>query len=266
MANTHSTSWIKQLAQVGLSAKGFVYIILGAMAFMAAFEIGSSSNQPTTSTGALGFIQDSPGGAVLLGLVAAGLLCYVIWRFVQTFTSKGGEDKDAAHRVRYFISGLTYLALAYTALQMVMHSSSGQNGDQNQQLAAQIMSKSMGQWILGLGALILAGVGIYQIYYGFSGKYRKHLDNLRLHSRSTLLLERSGKVGYIARGFVWLIIAYLLLRAALHANAAEAGDTSKAFQFLENSPMGSYLLGATGIGLIAYGVFNFVRARHERFD
>ena len=266
MANTRSASAIKQMAQVGLSAKGFVYIILGALGFMAAFEIGGHSNKEATSTGALGFIQDSPGGVVLLGLVAAGLVCYVIWRFTQTFTSKGGEDKDTSHRIRYFISGLAYLALAYTAIQMVMQSSGGQGGDQNQQFAAQVMSKSMGQWILGLAALILGGIGIYQIYYGFSGKYRKHLEKLRLHSRSVALLERSGKIGYIARGFVWLIIAYLLLRAALHANAAEAGDTSKAFQFLENSPMGSYLLGALGIGLMAYGVFNFLRAKYERFD
>ena len=254
------------MAQVGLSAKGFVYIVLGALAFMAAFEIGGQSNQDATSTGALGFIQNSPGGAILLGLVAAGLFCYVIWRFIQTFTNKGGEEKDASHRVRYFISGLSYLALAFTALRMVMQSASSGNGDQKQQLVAQILSKDMGPWILGAGALILAGVGIYQIYYGFSEKYRKHLEKLRLHSRSIDLLVRSGKVGYIARGIVWLVLAYLLLRAAMNSNAAGAGDTGKVFQFVEDSPMGSYLLGALGVGLIAYGIFNFLRARYERFD
>lgn len=267
MANTRSSSWITQIAQVGLSAKGVVYIILGALAFMAAFEIGGYSNQEATSTGTLSFIQNAPGGIVLLGLVAAGLLCYVLWRFTQTFTSKGGDKKDTAHRLRYFVSGLTYLALAYTALRMVLHlSGSSGNSDQNQQIAAQIMDRTMGQWLLGLGALVLGGIGIYQIYYGLAGKYKKHLQQLRLHSQAEALLSRSGKVGYVARGVVWLIIAYLLLQAALHANAAKAGDTSKAFQFLESTPMGSYLLGALGIGLIAYGIFNFLRAKYERFD
>ncbi len=255
------------MAQLGLSAKGLVYIILGALAFMAAFEIGNHSSAEATSTGALSFVQDAPAGALLLGLLTIGLFCYVIWRFIQTFTNRGGEEKDWKHRLRYLFSGLVYLALAITALQMLLHQpgSSG-GGDQNQQLAGKVMDRSMGQWLLGLGALIMAGIGIYQIYYGFSGKYRKHLQNLRLHSQTVSLLERSGKVGYMARGAVWLIIAYLLLRAALHANAAEAGDTSKAFQFLEGSPMGSYLLGALGLGLVAFGVFNFLRAKYERFD
>ncbi|HYH13935.1 MAG TPA: DUF1206 domain-containing protein [Flavisolibacter sp.] len=266
MANTLKPSWIQQMAQLGLSAKGLVYIILGTLAFMAAFEIGGHSNQEATSTGALSFVQDAPAGAVLLGLLMIGLFCYVIWRLVQTFTNKGGEQKDWKHRLRYLFSGLAYFALALTALQLLLHSGGTESGDQNQQMAGQVLSKPMGQWLLGIAALLLAGIGIYQIYYGFSGKYKKHLQNLRLHSQSIALLVPSGKVGYIARGIVWLIIAYLLLQAALHANAAEAGNTSKAFQFLEGSPMGSYLLGALGLGLVAYGVFNFLRAKYERFD
>jgi hypothetical protein len=63
---------------------------------------------------------------------------------------------------------------------------------------------------------------------------------------------------------VWLVIAFLFLRAALYARASEAGNTGKAFQFIETTPYGSPLLGALGVGLIAYGVFNFVRARYER--
>lgn len=254
------------MAQFGLSAKGLVYIILGALAFMAAFEIGGRSNADASSTGALNFVQDAPFGAVLLGLLTFGLFCYVAWRLVQTFSNQGSQEKDWKHRLRYFFSALAYLALAISALQLLLHSGGASNGDQNQQFAGQVLSKPMGQWLLGIGALLLAGIGIYQIYYGFSEKYKKHLQNLRLHSQSIALLVRSGKVGYIARGIVWLIVAYLLLQAALHANAAEAGDTSKAFRFLESSPMGSYLLGALGLGLVAYGVFNFLRAKYERFD
>jgi len=266
MANTLKPSWVQQMAQFGLTAKGFVYIILGALAFMAAFEIGGRSHADATSTGALHFVQDAPAGAVLLGLLTIGLFCYVLWRFVQTFTSRGGEKKDWGHRLRYLFSGLGYLALALTALQLLLHSGGGSNGDQNQQMAGEVLTKPMGQWLLGLGAFLMASIGTYQVYYGFSGKYKKHLQDLRLHSQSIALLVRSGKVGYIARGIVWLILAYLLLRAALHANAAEAGNTSKAFRFLEGSPMGSYLLGALGLGLAAYGIFNFLRAKYERFD
>lgn len=266
MANTSKPSWIQQAAQIGLLAKGLVYIILGALAFMAAFEIGGHSNQEATTTGTLNFVQDAPGGTVLLVLLTAGLFCYVIWRMVETFTNTKGKEKSWQRRFRYFTSGLAYLALAYTAFQMILHQSNGSNGDKNQKLAAQAMHESMGPWLVGMAALALIGIGIYQIHYGLSGKYKKHLQDLQLHSQATAILARTGKVGYVARGIVWLIVAYLLLRAALDANAAEAGDTGKAFQFLEASPWGSYLLGALGVGLVAFGVFNFLRARYERFD
>jgi hypothetical protein len=54
------------------------------------------------------------------------------------------------------------------------------------------------------------------------------------------------------------------MNAARHASASEAGDTTKAFQFVEGS-FGSILLGALAVGLMLYGAFNFIRAQHERF-
>ena len=62
-----------------------------------------------------------------------------------------------------------------------------------------------------------------------------------------------------------VLLAWLLFRAAFQADSGEAGDTGKAFHFLEAAWFGSYLLGALGPGLVCYGVFNFVRARFERF-
>jgi hypothetical protein len=75
----------------------------------------------------------------------------------------------------------------------------------------------------------------------------------------------AGKLGYVARGIVWVVLAWLFLKAALHANSAEAGDTSKAFSFLQDAAYGSYLLGAVGLGFICYGAFNFIRVRYESF-
>ncbi len=78
------------------------------------------------------------------------------------------------------------------------------------------------------------------------------------------LLLKSGKIGYVARGIVWLIIAWLFSKAAWFSNASEAGDTAEAFRFLEEASYGSYLLGALGLGLLCYGIFNFIRAFYEK--
>ena len=264
MTITQSRS-IERIAQAGLVAKGIVYILLGILAFMAAFEMGGQSNSDVDRNGVFGVVMDMPAGTWLLGLIAAGLICYSIWRGIQTFRPNhdGGKETKPGKRILYFLSGLAYLGVAFTAIRMILHMRTS-NGDKNQEFASQVLQQSYGQWLLGAAALILAGIGLYQIYYGLSEKYRKHVNRMSTNTQVSSLLLRSGKVGYIARGVVWLIIAYLLLKAALHANSSEAGDTAKAFQFIENSTAGSLLLGALGLGVIAYGVFNFVRARYER--
>lgn len=251
------------IARLGLIAKGMVYVILGALGFMAAFEIGGHTNSDTNKTGVFDYIKEFPGGIVALILLAAGLLCYSFWRGVQTF-SNTNEKKKWSKRARYFFSSLVYLSLAYTAVQMIILNRSDK-ADKNQYWAAEVLNKPYGQWLIGLGALVLTGVGIYQIYFGISEKYKKHVQQLNLHSSGSALLLRSGKIGYVSRGIVWLIIAYLAFRAALYNKSSEAGDTGKAFDFIESFSFGSYLLGALGIGLIAYGAFNFIRARYETF-
>lgn len=255
--------WIKKIAQAGLIAKGIVYVLLGALGFMAAFELGGKTNDEASQTGALQAIKDLPAGTVLLLLLTAGLLCYSIWRGIQTFNTTDGKDKPWTKRLRYLFSGLAYLVLAYAAAKLAFENRKN-NGDKNQQLAGELMDKPFGQVLIGLAALILAGIGVYQIYYGLSEKYKKHVQELSLQSQHSTTLLRSGKIGYISRGVVWLVIAYLFARAAVEASASEAGSTGKAFQFVEASPFGSYLLAILGLGLIAYGIFNFIRARYDR--
>lgn len=253
---------VTRIAQAGLVAKGFVYILLGLLAFMAAFELGGKGNDSATKAGALQLTQELPAGKFLLIAIALGLFCYCAWRGIQVVREKG---KDAwKKKILYVLSGLAYLAFAITALRIVGGDNS--NSNQNREIATELMSKPFGQVLVGLAGLIFAIVGGYQVYYGLSEKYRKHVQGLSLHSTQSSLMLRSGKIGYISRGVVWLVIAFLFFRAAVHARASEAGSTGEAFQFIEGTPYGSVLLGVLGLGLSAYGIFNFVRARYERFN
>ncbi|MGZ8536671.1 MAG: DUF1206 domain-containing protein [Flavisolibacter sp.] len=256
-------TWIDKMARTGMIAKGIVYVILGNLAFMAAFEIGGTSDEDANSTGVFTSIKEAPAGIALLALLAAGLICYSVWRVIQSFTyDDDKKEKKWPKRARYLFSGLSYLALALTAIKLLMGNK--KSGDKNQQIFSEIIDKPFGQWILISGAVVIAIIGIYQIWYGLAGKYKKHVQDLDSHSAKSTFLMRAGTIGYVARGIVWLILSFLLMRAALHTNAKEVGDTGKAFEFIESSTYGSFLLGGLGLGLICYGLFNFIRARYER--
>ncbi|NEU08306.1 DUF1206 domain-containing protein [Flavihumibacter sp. R14] len=260
------TSHEKPFAQAGLMAKGTVYCILGILAFMAAFHIDGQSVNKADKAGVFDFINKQPGGQALLAVVAVGLFSYCLWRGIQAFmdtANKGTDGSGIATRLRYLFSGIVYGSLGVYAVKMLL-SKNTMSGDKQQGIAQELLSRPFGQWLAGIAAAILAGVGIYQLYYGLSEKYKKHVQKAAGSSNRNLLLT-AGKVGYIARGTVWLIIAWMFSKAALHSNSAEAGDTSRAFGFLQDVAYGRYVLAAVGLGLICYGTFNFIRARFERF-
>lgn len=263
MQQVSAQNTLQRVAKAGYAAKGVVYVLLGILAFMAAFELGRSGEEASRGS-VFRMVRDAPAGGILMGILALGLVCYALWRMVQAFAPKYGHEHNGKKRIMYFFSGLAYAAVAFAAVKMTLwHQQSSGNGQQ--ELAASLLSRKGGQWLTGLLSLILLGIGVYQIWYGLSEKYRKHVQESNIPSQHAHLLLRSGKIGYIARGLVWGVIAFLLFRAALHARAAEAGDTADAFRFLEASPLGSFLLAAVGLGLVAFGIFSWVRAGYEKF-
>lgn len=198
----------------------------------------------------------------MLIILALGLVAYVIWRFLQAFTdseNKRHDKKGIAIRLRYFLSGLAYASLAYQVVKMFTAGRSD-SGDSKKQLASELLSQDYGQLLVGIAAVVLLVIGVYQIYYGLSEKFIKHMKGANNNRKA---LRTAGKIGYVARGVVWLLISWLFFKAAFYENSNAAGGTSKAFSLVHSFDYGSYLLAAIGLGLICYGIFNFVRANYD---
>lgn len=260
-------NWYEKLARTGLMALGLVYCLIGTLTFMAAFEAGGKTKQDTDQEGVFRFVLAQPFGHLLLGLIALGLACYAFWRLLEALLDPAHQavtPKRIGRRIGYASSGLFYGSLAFVAASLALGNGSGTGQqDSRQHLAAQLLAQPYGQWLLSLVALGTLLVGAYQIYRALSGKYRKKIETAKIKAEAKNMLIRAGLIGYVARGLVWMLIAYLFWRAAVHANAREAGGTEKAFQVLEHASYGSLLLGSLALGLICYGVFMFVRARAE---
>lgn len=258
-------SSLKPIAQAGLVSKGIVYTLLGVLTFMAAFHINGKSTRSTDKEDVFAFVYEQTGGQILLSVIALGLVCYCIWRGIQAFGDsehKGKDAKGLLARSRYLFSGLVYGYMAVHVIYRLASIESSGSGDGKQQVARELMNKPFGQWLVGMAALILFGVGIYQIHYGLSGKYKKHVEKLG-GTTGKKILWSAGKIGYTARGIVWLLIAWLFAKAAFYEKSSEAGGSSKAFGYLHHMTFGPYLLAIIGIGLMCYGIFNFIRARYE---
>jgi len=262
------SNWIKSIAKAGFMAKGLVYSLVGLLAIMSAFHLGGQKSENSDQTGVFKFIEEQPAGKIILLIVAIGLLCYSIYRFIQTFLDtekKGTKMSGLAKRFTYFFSSATYLFISFLAFKVFADKKDSGGGNTKQDAISTLLQEDYGKWLLIAAAIIIAGIGLYQIWYGNSEKYKKHIDTQKLGVNASRYLLRAGKVGYIARGIVWLIISFLFFKATMNGKPSEAGSTSSAFSFIQDASYGTYLLAALGLGLICYGVFNFVRAAYEKF-
>lgn len=253
--------YFDKFARYGLASKGVVYCVMGVLTVLAAFGMGGRKGDKAT---VFQFIYEQPFGKILLILIGLGLLGFVALRFVQAFRdtdNKGNDMKGLITRIGFAISGLLYLGFSVYALRLAMDNPS--SGDAKQFFVAKVMQWPMGEWIIGIVAVIVIISGINQIYKGVSGKFMKKVTLVR--SGLDDVFRKAGLIGYVARGIVFLILGYFLGVAAANSNPKEAQGTKEAFDFLQGN-FGNVLMGLVAIGLIGYGVFMFVRARYERIS
>jgi hypothetical protein len=76
-----------------------------------------------------------------------------------------------------------------------------------------------------------------------------------------------GRAGYSARGIVLVIVGWSLLQAGLSDSAARAGSMEQALLSLSLSlSLSGSLLAGVALGLLLFGLFSFVEARHRRIN
>jgi hypothetical protein len=257
--------WIERLARFGYAAKGTVYLVTGALAVGVATGVGGRA---TDQRGALEEIGAQYFGRVLLGLIAVGLVGYVVWRLVQVAADPDGEGRNArgiARRIGYGLSAAVYAGLALTAGQLAL-ASGGDGGGSPEEWTAWLLSWPLG-WVLvaGVGAGV-AGYGVHQLYQAYEAEFRQYLELGRMSARVETWITRGGRFGLVARGVVFGIVGLFLVLAALQFNPSEAGGLGDALQTLLRRPFGAAISGVVAFGLVSYGLFMLAVARYRRIS
>lgn len=253
---------VQRLARLGYAAKGVVYVIIGIIAADAAL---TPAEQVEGSSGALGTILRQPFGKVLLAVVALGLAGYVLWKVVQAVMDpehKGGDAKGLAARAGYVISAVLYGALTLEAVRL-LRGTGGGGGNGAQHWTAVVMDKPFGRAAIGLVGAGIAAFGVYELVKAFKGDLTKKLNLEGSAVATRRRVVGLGRAGLAARGVVFCITGWLVVKAAMQYDASEAQGLQGSLVALREAAYGPWLLGLVALGLIAYGIYQLVKARYR---
>ncbi len=256
--------WTEGLARAGLAAKGVTYGIVGVLALKVAFAGGKLEDRP----GALQAIAQSALGRILLAVLAVGLAGYAFWRFVQAFlgrTLETGEKEGALKRIGEAARGGLYAWLAFLCVDLVIDAqqATGGGGKEEDEATAKILDVPLGRWLVAAVGLAILGAGAYNLFRGLSRKFRKDLKEEQMGSDERRWYSALGVVGHIARGVVFALAGFFLVRAAWEYDPKEAIGLDGALAKVAHADYGHFLLGLTAAGLLAYGLFCLVQARYR---
>lgn len=255
--NRDAPDWVIPLMRLGYSARGVTYLIIGALAFLAAWTGGQAEG----TSDALSTLKQHPLGLVALWVIAIGMFAYAIWRFICAWydlEQRGTDAKAIIARIGQTVTGLIHLGIGVSVGRMAMGSgSSGGNGESGaQSVTSWLMTLPYGTYIVMAVGVITIGAGVYYGYKGIAEKYKNHLMRTEWSEK----LDPLVKAGLVAHGIIIVMIGVFLIYAGINTDPGQAGGIGKAFQTVRSQPYGMFLLGALGLGTIAFAVYCFVEA------
>jgi Domain of Unknown Function (DUF1206) len=246
------------IARIGFAASGLMHLLMGYIAVRIALHHGGESDQ----SGAFAQMTKLPGGAIVLWVTVVGMAALGLWLLLQAGLGIGSSSKK--RWARSLVSAgkaAAYLALAWTALAFALHRPSSSTAT-TRHASGTILSLPGGQALLIVVGIATAGIGGYFIYKGARQKFR---DDIQLRgNRADLAVIALAMTGYIAKGIAIIALGVLFIVAAITINPHDASGLDGALKSLVGLPYGQVVLIVIGLGLMAYGLYSFARARLAR--
>ncbi len=262
-----------KFGRAGWFAKGVVYVVAGVLALLIAAKASGWSSAATapnaeaSPTGALKTIAQMSRGALLMWLLAGGMLLYAAWRIVSALLPGGSDTKARLTRIGYLISAVIYITFAFTAISLARSTIANPDGNVKvTSISGRLMANSGGRLLIGVVGVITIAVGLYRILKGVRGDVTDELNLSSMSPKRRRITERLGAVGEIGRGLGIGLIGFFLLRAAVTYDAAQATGLDGALRRLATENWGLLVVVVVGIGFAAYGVFCLATFTHRELQ
>ena len=258
-----ASPWPERFARLGLAARGVLFIVIGILALRVAF--GHYEDQASQS-GALQQIASQPGGQILVWIVAIGLIGYSLWRLLSAALGPVADPvaTDAKQRVKALAEGIGYGAVAIIAVKVATGTASSSSGGGGQKQTATVLSWPGGQFLVGLAALVIIGIGLFFVYDGWTADFTKELKLGGMSPTARKAVIALGRFGRFAQGVVFGVIGVLVMIAAVQYDPDKAKGVDGALKTLAGEPYGRWVLGAIALGFLAYGVYGLAEAKLRR--
>jgi hypothetical protein len=259
------------LGRIGWVSKGIVYGLVGVLALTIVFgdRRAASPEDEASQTGAITRIAQASYGTAALVVVASGLVIYALWRIITIVLPAKNDAHTWVTRLGYAVSAVVYLALAWTALSYVRHAQSAEAGASSEDsrvdgATREVMSHTGGHWLVGFIGVVIIAIGAYFFVRAMRRPFKDQLSGGGVGPVENKHLVVMGRIGWIGRGLMMLLIGFFLVRAAWESDASEATGLDGALRRSVENPYGTIVVAAVGIGLIVYGAYCVISAPRRR--
>ena len=259
-----AVQWLRAAARIGHVATGTVYVLVGVLAVAAAVD---RRRRPPGPADALHELGATAVGAIATVVVAVGLIADALWQAIRAwrdFDRVGTGISGLVQRASVAISGLLHLGLSVTAATMVLGYDTPERLEpQTKSWLTIILSLRGGKWLVAMLAAITFMVAVTTMYRAVAPRILARLNLKHLHGVLRSVASISGRLGLLARGILYAMIAVFLGAAAYHQRAADVKTVGGALRSLQYDRGGRWLLAAIALGFIANGAVELIRARHR---
>lgn len=259
-----TVGWLGWAARLGYSAKGVVYVGMGALAIAVAVGL---AQETAGSRRVLELVATLPFGRGLAAVLAVGLSGYAALSIVAAVEAPEGRRLTLgalAARVADAFTGVVYVGLTAIALKLIAIPEAIGAAWGEQWLVA-MLATPFGGWATTVGGLVLVGMGSGFAFKAATGRFDHVFDRRLLGPAARRTLVGLARAGSLARGVVFGFLGLLLLgfadggadRAALLGIGAALGA-------LGDLRAGPLILAIVGLGFVAYGVYQLGKAGFRR--